>query len=207
MGSGQIQQQWDAVKAAPMLYLAAFTVLVITVWAVMHFLFRQRLASKDERIELLRSHLEAAQREGSRTHTPLDKVGSDDVPHRAATPTPSEGRIFLGASVDVDFLTDLCLNKTNVQAARAMQPYLNKWIKVSGKVEDVQELGPTTLRVIIRIPWDMGDLPLWKTIWASFDKGFDALEALRPGETISLSGRVDRVSSMGIDLQDCELDA
>jgi hypothetical protein len=52
-----VAQEWSIISAAPMSFAIALVVIVIVVWAILHWFYRRTLSSKDIQIEALRSRL------------------------------------------------------------------------------------------------------------------------------------------------------
>lgn len=101
--------------------------------------------------------------------------------------------------VTTEYLTGLYTGHTDIQGARLVQPYLGKWLKVTGEVANVS-------------PWRRGyasvdlegrlDLGLYFT-----DKDYvdDRLAVLRIGEPVSIVGEIEKITRTSVWLDNCEL--
>jgi hypothetical protein len=52
-----VAQEWSLIGAAPISFAIALVVVIIVVWAILHWFHRRMLSSKDIRIEVLQSRL------------------------------------------------------------------------------------------------------------------------------------------------------
>ena len=50
-------QEWSLIGAAPVSFAIALVVVIIVVWAIVHWFYRRMLLSKDIQIEVLQSRL------------------------------------------------------------------------------------------------------------------------------------------------------
>ena len=64
---GDLQTQWQAVRAAPLLYIAATAAIILLVWTILHFLYRHR-------IDGLKEDLGREERECGRLRHKLDEL-------------------------------------------------------------------------------------------------------------------------------------
>jgi len=52
-----VAQEWSIISAAPISFAIALVVVILVVWAILHWFYRRALSSKDSQIEVLRSRL------------------------------------------------------------------------------------------------------------------------------------------------------
>jgi len=52
-----VAQEWSIISAAPISFAIALVVVIVVVWAILHWFYRRALSSKDSQIEVLRSRL------------------------------------------------------------------------------------------------------------------------------------------------------
>jgi hypothetical protein len=52
-----VAQEWSLIGAAPISFAIALVVVIVVVWAVLHWFYRRMLSSKDIQIEVLQSRL------------------------------------------------------------------------------------------------------------------------------------------------------
>jgi hypothetical protein len=126
-----------------------------------------------------------------------------DVELRPAVPStedsPPAPRVFLGAGITPQFLTDYVSGKTMVQIQAAVSPYIGKWMTVTGPVDEVSPAAHNSQHVILyrgflsQLSLNFG--PKW----------FDSLSTLHRGVEITVIGRLTEVNELIISLDDCEL--
>ena len=109
--------------------------------------------------------------------------------------------VFLGEEITPGYLVGISKGHTTVQAQKLAEVYLNKGMKVSGVVGDVEDR-----REYMRLH------VYWKeteseevSVFFSFGANWrDRILTLKKGQRITAKGRIDRCSSY-ISLEDCEL--
>ncbi len=52
-----VAQEWSLIGAAPISFAITLVVVIIVVWAILHWFYRRMLSSKDIQIEVLQSRL------------------------------------------------------------------------------------------------------------------------------------------------------
>ena len=57
-----LQQQWDAVKAAPVLYLGAILVVTGIIWVIVNYVKRHEISALEARLRLRDDELEDCKR-------------------------------------------------------------------------------------------------------------------------------------------------
>jgi hypothetical protein len=138
---------------------------------------------------------------------------SRSTPASTPTPTPQlpagleapEERTFI--DVTPRYLTGLFAGLTHLQAAPLTQPFLGKWMTVSGPLGNVLSNRPTISQVTFQHQSPFAPDPDRFTIFMYFDRQAwdEHLAVLQPGTKITVSGRLREFDSITIHLEDCEL--
>ena len=112
----------------------------------------------------------------------------------------ADDRVVVPDSVTIEYLTGLFdEERTSAQANRLLEPFLGKWIRVSGRIHDVQEVGSN----IVVSFYDHGQ---WLFTFMEFDGSWVAhLSVKQKGDDIDVLGKIGRVSPNDLHLRDCEL--
>jgi hypothetical protein len=87
---GDLQTQWQAVRAAPLLYIAATAAIILLVWTILHFLYRHR-------IDGLKEDLGREERECGRLRHKLDELiasNAGEAPRLRQESTPPSPRLI-----------------------------------------------------------------------------------------------------------------
>jgi hypothetical protein len=101
---------------------------------------------------------------------------------------------------------------TDVQAQKLVEPYIGKWIRVSGKLNNVMSSSEHFVQVTFQpaktlFERDTEDPDDWAMVWMYFPKDQEADLALLPrGAPLTVLGRIDRIDAVNVHLQDCELE-
>jgi hypothetical protein len=115
------------------------------------------------------------------------------APSNVSAPTSSD-REFVDESPE--YITSLYEGRTELQAEALAQPYINKFIRVSGQVSSIVPSGAAAY-----VNLDDGHTGYS----AFFDENWTSrLTALNVGETISVTGRILRVGRQHLWLEHCE---
>lgn len=147
--------------------------------------------------------------------TGLPKV--DPKPAEAAAPRPASGpapsrqfpnveplvlgnEILLADNVTPSFLMGLHIGRTDVQSEGSTAPYIGKRMKVSGTVVDVSKV--RGLMCVSVTPVDCGES---KSIYMIFEQDHERLSVVHPDDLLHATGRIKKIASFGIELQDCRL--
>lgn len=121
---------------------------------------------------------------------------------RAGWQAPGE-RDFLDRSVTATELLSLIAGRTEIQAQRLFEPYIDKWLHVDGYVLEVTNIALGTIAVLVSKDPDRPSS--WVTM--KFPQSHNAkLFHLSRGAPIRGFGRIASVSVAGyVTLEDCEL--
>ena len=125
--------------------------------------------------------------------------------HDPAAPPPSsppskqegKGRTFLSSALTPEALMDMCADKTDVHAERAMQPYIGKWMRYSGIVRNVYLIGTNAY-----IRFEVFGL---RSVKAIVSNGSDLADVLHKGDKLTVDGRIEDISAVDFNLIDAEV--
>jgi hypothetical protein len=110
-------------------------------------------------------------------------------------------RIFV--DVTPQFLVGLRKGRTTAEGARLLRPYVGKWMKLSGPVNDVSPpdtSGRPSLVISFEEKTDRASVVMF------FDQSrWERLSTLRAGQTISVQGEISDVHSSILLMLDCEI--
>jgi hypothetical protein len=87
--------------------------------------------------------------------------------------------------------------RTTLQGKKLAEAYVGKWITMAGLVSDVTLTGP-------QVGVTFKGSPSVNAYFTAKEWG-DPISVLQQGNSITIRGRVDRVSQYGVGLEDCEL--
>jgi hypothetical protein len=206
---GGFDQQWSAVQSAPGLYIAALIAVGLATWAAIHFLYKHRM-------EGLREELAKEERENRRLKQKLDEVVVSTLPSKPARaksrPTPRSevkampadavDRVMVPEGVQAETLRAFFKGKTALEGKRLLEPYLGKWMRVSGVVRDVEN--NDTLGWTVSIDDDPEALLALITLYLLDGEGPKA-EMLRRDAMVSALGRIEKADQYLVSLADCVL--
>lgn len=133
-------------------------------------------------------------------------------PPQPIVSTVSETRLFVPDSVDPDFLAALRNDRTSIQSEPLVLPYIGKWIRFTGSVRNVYEptefrlLEKTTRRSMVVVEYGARHRETNTQIFMQFGEAWlDRLHMLQRGNSITVEGRLDRILSHEIHLEDCSI--
>jgi hypothetical protein len=111
----------------------------------------------------------------------------------------SDGRIFVSSTISPSDLRHLADNKTSLEAHSAVQPYIGKWMRVSGEVRNVHP--PQRYGQLVTFSGGSSSL-----ILLLFDlKWKEHISMLRKGQAITVIGQIQVIDSDEVRLESCEL--
>ena len=105
------------------------------------------------------------------------------------------GRIYLEPNVTQEFLSGLYKDRTAIQAEKACEIYIGKWMRVSGGVQYIEEINKDYLEVYFSK----------SHTFMLFSSELRKIEMLHKNDHIIVDGRLKRISSEWISLELCEL--
>ncbi|HEX6188611.1 MAG TPA: hypothetical protein VFZ40_11065 [Pyrinomonadaceae bacterium] len=120
------------------------------------------------------------------------------------TPSPSTANL---TRPDADQMVDLYKKYSTAQADQAAKSYIGKWLTISGEVADVtigEDKGGVTVVIMIRnsLGWSLYAV----SAELADQKSRDRAVALNKGETVTVGGKIARVSQLAILLEDCRFE-
>jgi hypothetical protein len=121
------------------------------------------------------------------------------LPPPSKPPARPAERVFI--DVSPVYLMDLYEGKTSVQGDALAAAYLGKWLRIHAPIKDVSFFSDhysISLKVGTELLKDTAALtfgPSWN----------DRIAGLRKGEQISARGRIEKIDSMRVWLEDCEI--
>ena len=113
-----------------------------------------------------------------------------------------QGRLLVNATPAE--LRALHKQHTSLHTQRIAEPYIGKWLKVSGRLHDVSKYSSTTFVTLeadspLKIPDITLKLRFDDSVWG------DRLALLHRGDHVSIIGKIEEISAVTITLTDCEL--
>ncbi len=111
----------------------------------------------------------------------------------------SRGRVVV--DVTPEYLTDLFRGLTSIQAHKLAAVYIGKWMTMAGRVADVASVSARCSSVTFDRPL-IG--PFVHTFFRT-EEWIDRVSFLKPGDSVTVVGRIGEVASAGVYLDDCEL--
>jgi hypothetical protein len=123
----------------------------------------------------------------------------DTLPEQV-TKIPEE-RTFVSSSVKLSTFQSLFTGRTRLEGDRLTQPYLGKWIKISGRLEDISKGFFNGININLEMPFPRYDVQI------RFDEEpwFEKLETIQIGQKIAIIGKIDFITPYAFCLKDCEL--
>ena len=116
----------------------------------------------------------------------------------AKTASPATERIFVGTTVTPQFLTSQLKTITDLQAPSFVEPYIGKWMRLSGKVSFVGKPRETSIGLAFKDQHD---------VFMSFEKNWlERLRILRQGDQITVVGRIQDINMSYVTLESCEIE-
>lgn len=210
---GNVQQEWDAIQAAPVIHITFFLASVAVAWAIVTYLHRAKVARleqdakseqaaaarlRDERDDLI-GRLDRANAELARGTL----AEGDEFPDE---PPPSVDREFLRPEITFQSIAALRAGKTQMQADRATGGYLGKWMRVVAPVADVARRDD---HIVVSLDLDKSGMALTEMLALNvalyFDLGLERPLDLDPGSPIAAEGMIAQINSAGITLIYCEM--
>lgn len=197
-----LQDQWDAVRSAPLLYLAALLVLGGIIWWFIDLLYRHRTDTLKERVEALKdenTRLKSSERPSS--PKPLEQQPQKERTV-AAKPaqTPRAKPIPVPENVTPLFLRGLFAGKTEHQGSMLAAPYMGKLMRVTGSVNEVGRGFDRWSVAIQAAPTKRGEVILW------FDEeARDKVAMLNLGDVVSAEGEIAALNDLWLQLHHCRL--
>jgi hypothetical protein len=118
---------------------------------------------------------------------------------------PSQKKDLVSERIIVDvtplYLMDLFSEHTSIQAQRLIEPYIGKWIRISGPLGDVSDN-----EYFSQVVFEHGP-KMFAQVFMYFRQPnrSDRLSVLRRGTELTVLGQIERVNGMEVHLDNCEL--
>ncbi len=201
----QLERSWLAFTNAPFLFLGAVLALGLLAWAVIHFLYRNR-------IEALKEELDRERRENARLGSQASPVEPTNARVRSAAAVAlmdkssasevtvkrklRDSRVFLRPEVTPSLLLSFYEGRPAHQGNKMGEPYLGKWMRVSGRVKNVHSRGKRGWSVVM----EREDLGLSHgNLAIQFERDeAPVVETLNLGDRISAEGRLEKLEPFWI---------
>jgi hypothetical protein len=115
---------------------------------------------------------------------------------------PSEVRIFVRPDITPSYLRNFYDENTRLQASKLVEPFLGKWIRVSGKMYNVSQIGEG-FHMSMQLE---GEENTTRFMFLGFEKEQkDKVSLIRRGASISVEGKIKEVGTSDLTLSDCEI--
>jgi len=129
-----------------------------------------------------------------------------EAARQPAPASPLKERVLLGPTVTPEFLMRIGEGKTCLQAEKATEVYIGKWMRFTGRLDNVARQEPY-LVVTFQRPDD--GLTISQRLATSVNMYFlddhKRLEVLHAGDEITVEGELENVSFMGLRLDRCRI--
>lgn len=136
-------------------------------------------------------------------NTGAQTVVHGDVNIHHAPPSPEEaGRTYLPVGFTVERIMSFYEGNTNLQAKRLIKPLIGKWLRYTGIVGGVSELGGGNAAVWFQEKYG----PFDTRVMCRFEpKHVDALHILKRGDRITVIGELDDADYLALNFKNCEV--
>jgi len=114
-------------------------------------------------------------------------------------------RMFVGAGVTPEYLAKFFQDHTAIQAANLIEAFIGKWMKLSGRLNDVRLHRDSFASVSLRRSAVEEDVRACNVTMFFYQPWFDRLAILKRGEELTVIGRIDKVDALSLILEECEI--
>jgi hypothetical protein len=180
---------WKAIESQPIPWVL-FTLLVLI--AISLFVVAIVLLIKTRK-----APVQGKEHEGS----VLESVTAPtiaDLPQEVKLP-PKYSNLEI-IDVTPDYLIGLFDQHTSIQAQRLIEPYIGKWMRVSGKLRDISDHTYGS-----QLSFERSRLGGNVYMWFRQPDRKDRLSVLRRGTRLTVLGQIQWVNNMEVNLDNCEL--
>jgi len=125
-------------------------------------------------------------------------TGEEEVPASRL----SDGRILVDASPE--YLVGLFKEHTSIQAEKLVEAFIGKWIRLSGPVGNVSARGED--KATVTFESNTLESAVVLMVFNGKQVVENHLRVLRKGDPITVIGQIRSVSSLFLDLENCELE-
>ena len=117
--------------------------------------------------------------------------------HRQRVPVLPNKRIIVTDAPE--YLAGFFENRTNIQGTKLAEPYIGKWIRISGSLSNVYEYGDFVV-IFIHKPFPSPTIEMY------FGKEWiEHISVLKIGDDTKVLGKIKEISSGTVTLENCEL--
>jgi hypothetical protein len=206
-----IGNQFVAVWSAPIPFVACLLLASYVIWKIIQWQYGVRITNLTSQLELYReanavsaASSMATTREETAT---LPEAGPPSAPNAPPSPPPPKSgageRVFVDQGITLRMLRALVSTGTSAAGTAAAKPYLGKWMRLSGEVENVLEGVSGALVVTIRDD-EKSALTLPNNN-LFFPADNERIRHLKVGEAIKATGKLYGADRLALTFLDCEL--
>jgi hypothetical protein len=120
--------------------------------------------------------------------------------------TRGDERIFVSASITPAHLLSFFKDRTSIQAQKLVAPFIGKWMKLSGNLDEVLSSNPSRAQVTFSGRGLGSELACVYMCFRTEDS-IDRLSILKRGDSMAVVGRITHADAIQLDLDNCELEA
>lgn len=114
------------------------------------------------------------------------------------------GRTFVGTSLTPEYLVGLFEGHTSLQAKKLVEPYIGKWIVISGNLKHVSSTSPGHAFVTFE-GRGIADKAAGVNMFFNDNKWVERLSILRLADSLTVAGKIKDINQLEVDLEDCEV--
>ena len=119
--------------------------------------------------------------------------------------THVEERIFVGANITPEYLLGLFKDHTSIQARKLIEPFIGKWMRVSGDLSEIISSTSDRAQVTFSGRGLTGNLaPVF--MYFRTKESVERLAILRRGDSLTIVGKISDINLVQIDLDPCEIE-
>jgi hypothetical protein len=109
----------------------------------------------------------------------------------------------VGASITPEYLVGFFKEHTSIQAMKLIEPFIGKWMRVSGDLREVILRTSDTAQVTFsgRGLGDLAEVYMYFRTKESIER----LAILRRGDRLTITGQISEMSDIHLTLDECEL--
>jgi hypothetical protein len=200
--AASVGQQFMTVWQAPIPFILVVAIVALAIWRAMEWRYRGTIERLADEVDYLRRKLEHAEPPAVAEAELIKQKRLAQKEERLAAP---KERVFVPDNVTPRYLTDFWRENTKLQAERVTGHFNGKWIKVMGKLHDVEKRSEF---YYVNIQQDQQldkNTIAHDQILLVFRDHIEGLEMLQRGSVISAVGWIQGIDNHGLTLEDCEL--
>jgi hypothetical protein len=114
-------------------------------------------------------------------------------------------RIFVRDNITPSYLVNIFKDNINIEATAQTNRFVGTWMIVEGAINDIVKIGSDTVYIYLEPTYE-GDISRHFLTNLSFHGPWiEKTVILKRGDKISVIGKIDKISSVSIQLENCEL--